>query len=253
MTLNPALRVLPNPDGTWPSNWLVAGLTGVSYINGWRIVRLPSPFRMVAPAAILVREHRNGRDYKHCDEWQQVTKDVTWHDSSSSIRPPSSTAPRIRANDIGTTGLGPFAAVPTASGRRGAGMTSSDVHALVNRVFVLYWQGTPVARLRSLGVSDMFWESFCVEAMVQGELLDGLLDSAVWDRCEFTLRHERTGTVVPSFFCPRGRPPSREQANGPITVLLRGTAFFPLPAAPAASRLRRLGQALVAPLRRWFK
>jgi hypothetical protein len=132
-------------------------------------------------------------------------------------------------------------------------MSSIDVDALANRVFVLHWQGTPVARLRSLGVSDMFWESFCVEPMVQGELLDRLLDSAVWDRCEFTLHHEPTGTVVPHFFCPRGQPPSRAQANGSMTVLLRGTSFFPLPAAPPASRLRRLGRALLAPLRRWLE
>lgn len=130
-----------------------------------------------------------------------------------------------------------------------------------DRVFTLLWRTTtvadapdatyrqplaatprlvPVATLRSLGPDDMFWERFAVTPHQPEH--PALYDRDAWDRCDFILRHERTGILIEDVFSAgRGAPFER---GGDLAVTLRGTSFFVPPPPTIAHRLARLAHAL---------
>ena len=113
---------------------------------------------------------------------------------------------------------------------------------LRDRVFILVWKESDMARLRSIGSGDMFWEGFRVEPLVEGALLDKLGDAEAWGRCEFVMRHERTGIVLEHVFSAGGKAPSG-QKDGLMSVSMRGTYLF-APPAPPDPFVRRVGAAL---------
>jgi hypothetical protein len=119
--------------------------------------------------------------------------------------------------------------------------------SLHDRVFVLAWRGVDVARMRSTGSGEMFWESFRVEPLRGDALPAVVLDAGAWSRDELTMRHERTGIVMPYVLTAGGRAPSlvpnlarRLARHGSCAVVeIRGTYSFVAPERrPLAGRLR---------------
>lgn len=104
------------------------------------------------------------------------------------------------------------------------------VAALADRTFVLLLAGNPLARLRSRGSGEMFWETFVVEPLAPGdELAPEVLDTELWKHCSFTLQHERTKCAL-EVFSAGGAPPRRYPPAGQLMVELRGSYTFVPPA-----------------------
>ena len=99
-------------------------------------------------------------------------------------------------------------------------------------------QGELLARLSSLGSSEMFWEIFKVEPLErEHEVL--LLEPDPWRRCEYRLWHQRTGAEL-EVFSAGGMPPRRTQ-GGDWVVDLRGTyMFIPAKKSPVSLAQRML-------------
>lgn len=112
-------------------------------------------------------------------------------------------------------------------------MDADAPNAVSDRVFVLVWRGADIARLRSRGSPEMFWETFLVEPLTVASR-DKVFDAEAWGHVEFVLRHERTGVKLKNVFSSGGHPP-RLDGTGGITVTLRGTFMFS-PPDPAPSR-----------------
>lgn len=119
----------------------------------------------------------------------------------------------------------------------------TDSSKVSDRVFILAWRGNDLARLRSEGGSEMFWERFRVEPLVAGALLEKLFDPELWNKADFALRHERTGSVLESVFSAGGQPPSPVEPDGRLLISIRGTYMF-TPPSSTPSALRRLGTKL---------